>query len=62
MRVSRVICKKSGQDSPELSFHRFPKDKARRKIWFGFLNFDESTFLKSKAVVCSEHFDPSDMA
>ncbi|KAH1028501.1 hypothetical protein HUJ05_001855 [Dendroctonus ponderosae] len=38
-----------------------PADQARQKIWFGFLNFDESTFLNSKAVVCSEHFDPSDI-
>ncbi|XP_026163914.1 uncharacterized protein LOC113131072 [Mastacembelus armatus] len=43
---------------PELSFFRFPKERAQRQKWLEVAQRDEAS-LRSSSRLCSRHFDPS---
>lgn len=51
-------CDASSYVSPELGFHRFPKDAERRRRWLSVAQRDEGS-LRLNSCLCSRHFEPS---
>ncbi|XP_030759748.1 uncharacterized protein LOC115885101 [Sitophilus oryzae] len=60
MVIRCEVCKKIRKIHPGLSFHIFPKNNARKLMWFSLLGITDSKALKNRAVVCSDHFNRSD--
>ncbi|XP_068574162.1 uncharacterized protein [Cebidichthys violaceus] len=50
-------CDASSYVYPQLSFHRFPKDKERRRRWLVVSQRDEGS-LRTNSCLCSRHFEP----
>ncbi|XP_055709252.1 uncharacterized protein LOC129805392 [Phlebotomus papatasi] len=44
-----------------ITFHRFPVDEERKKIWLDRLNLQPSALKARSVLVCSEHFRPEDI-
>ncbi|XP_028294570.1 uncharacterized protein LOC114456786 [Gouania willdenowi] len=51
-------CETSSFTCPDLSFHRFPKDKERRRQWLVVAQRDEGS-LRMNSFLCSRHFEPT---
>ncbi|XP_013387706.1 uncharacterized protein LOC106156822 [Lingula anatina] len=56
------LCTNDKRYHPELSFHKFPEDPERRKIWIVRIRRDEGTLFQitPSTKVCSSHFLPED--
>ncbi|XP_041828172.1 uncharacterized protein LOC121631371 isoform X2 [Melanotaenia boesemani] len=51
-------CEASSYANPDLTFHRFPKDRELRRRWLALSQRDEGS-LRVNSHVCSRHFDAS---
>ncbi|XP_063821272.1 THAP domain-containing protein 2-like [Ostrinia nubilalis] len=51
---------KFSKNKDGITFHRFPRDKARRKKWEVAVNREQDWNSTESSAVCSEHFDASD--
>ncbi|KAL0840768.1 hypothetical protein ABMA28_015951 [Loxostege sticticalis] len=51
---------KFSKNKDGITFHRFPRDKARRKQWEVAVNREEDWSSTESSAVCSEHFDASE--
>ncbi|XP_035985859.1 uncharacterized protein LOC105922430 [Fundulus heteroclitus] len=51
-------CDASSYAFPELSFHRFPEDEAKRKKWLQVAQRDEAS-VRTNSYICSKHFEMS---
>ncbi|XP_060524493.1 THAP domain-containing protein 2-like [Cylas formicarius] len=54
------VCNKLGGLDSNVSFHGFPRNVERRKVWCALLGFAENKVLRQKAAICSDHFKTSD--
>ncbi|XP_021192677.2 THAP domain-containing protein 1 [Helicoverpa armigera] len=51
---------KISKDKDGITFHRFPRDKERRKQWELAVNREEEWSSTASSAVCSEHFEAKD--
>ncbi|KAJ8732411.1 hypothetical protein PYW07_015010 [Mythimna separata] len=51
---------KISKNKDGITFHRFPRDKARRKQWELAVNREEAWSSTASSAVCSEHFETKD--
>ncbi|XP_049865876.1 THAP domain-containing protein 2-like [Pectinophora gossypiella] len=51
---------KISKNTHGITFHRFPKDKGRRRQWEVAVNREEQWTSTASSAVCSEHFEASD--
>ncbi|CAH1112627.1 unnamed protein product [Psylliodes chrysocephalus] len=56
-----VVCNKVGHVNRNLSFHRFPQDPEKKKVWFSLVGILENQPLRKNPELCSEHFFPEDV-
>ncbi|XP_044746575.1 uncharacterized protein LOC123308097 [Coccinella septempunctata] len=54
------VCGKDKNSYPNLSFHRFPGDDEKRRIWASLLGWS-SICPKKLIFICSDHFDSNDL-
>ncbi len=54
-----LVCGNTQAKNPSVSFHRFPRDPAVRKVWLNTLGVQENA-LKPSSRVCSRHFPEGD--
>ena len=56
-----ALCTNSSKNRPDLSFHTFPKDAKRRRVWKIFCRRADKEFKISRhSSVCKEHFKEDD--
>ncbi|KAJ8968490.1 hypothetical protein NQ314_002278 [Rhamnusium bicolor] len=55
------VCGKLDSFHRELSFHRFPVDPEKRKLWFSLVGFNDNQRLPKHPEICSNHFHPSNI-
>ena len=53
------VCENTQVDDSMASFHRFPKDAGRRKIWMELFDIEEEA-IKPSSRVCSRYFPGGD--
>ncbi|XP_030759515.1 uncharacterized protein LOC115884933 [Sitophilus oryzae] len=58
---SCVVCKRVEHLNIHLTFHRFPKDPEKKKLWFGLVGISENDPLPKYPELCSDHFNPDDL-
>ncbi|KAJ8732357.1 hypothetical protein PYW08_015087 [Mythimna loreyi] len=51
---------KISKNKDGITFHRFPRDKGRRKQWELAVNREEAWSSTASSAVCSEHFEAKD--
>ncbi|XP_068630585.1 THAP domain-containing protein 1 [Battus philenor] len=51
---------KASKNKDGITFHRFPRDKQRKKLWDVAVNREEGWSSTPSSTVCSEHFAPND--
>ncbi|KAM3961944.1 uncharacterized protein ACR2FA_004034 [Aphomia sociella] len=51
---------KISKNKDGITFHRFPRDKERRRHWEVAVNREEEWSSTSSSAVCSEHFEAND--
>ncbi len=54
-----LVCGNTQAKDPSVSFHRFPRDPAVRRVWLNTLGVQENE-LKPSSRVCSRHFPEGD--
>lgn len=54
-----VVCGNTRGKDPNVSFHRFPTDPARREVWLRVFQLEQSQ-VKAHFRVCSRHFPAGD--
>ncbi|XP_022174449.1 uncharacterized protein LOC111042555 isoform X2 [Myzus persicae] len=59
MVLTCVFCKNNAHRNPDLSFHSFPKDSERKKIWLHNLRLQNA---KPWHRICSNHFKVNDFS
>lgn len=56
-----ALCTNSSKNRPDLSFHIFPKDAKRRRVWKIFCRRADKEFKISRhSSICKEHFKEDD--
>ncbi|XP_026820328.1 THAP domain-containing protein 2-like [Rhopalosiphum maidis] len=56
---SCVVCYANSDNSKSVSFHKFPQDEIRKKLWIKILGLkDRKKPITRSHKVCSKHFSP----
>ena len=55
-----ALCTNSSKNRPDLSFHLFPKDAKRRRVWKIFCRRADKEFISRHSSICKEHFKEDD--
>ncbi|XP_060846906.1 THAP domain-containing protein 2-like [Rhopalosiphum padi] len=54
-----VVCYATSDNSKSVSFHKFPQNEARKKLWIEILGLkDRNRPITKNHKVCSKHFAP----